>query len=117
MKVVTLKQSEGAHLAAYSLVCTVEAHDLTAYSSSSSSSSADSVVSLMEIELTDELYLWKWVAQEGDILQVGDPIAILDEEEPIVADMAELDANQAESDCLWQAYVANKDQDGTCGTC
>jgi hypothetical protein len=104
------KAVPGAHLDAYSLICTVEAFNLTAEQSTGGGEGS----SIMEIELTDELHLCEILVAAGAEVDVGTVLAILDEDEALSVGQP---VEDAEGDCLWQAYVKNKNQDGTCGTC
>ena len=104
------KAVPGAHLDAYSLICTVEAFNLTAEQSAGGGKGS----STMEIELTDELHVCEIMVAAGTEVDVGAVLAILDEDEALGAGQP---VEDAEGDCLWQAYVKNKNQDGTCGTC
>jgi pyruvate/2-oxoglutarate dehydrogenase complex dihydrolipoamide acyltransferase (E2) component len=111
MKILSWNVSEGTEMSAYSLLCTVEAHNLT---QTSYSTEAPSV---MELEIVDELILHKILKQSNSVVNVSEPLAVFletDEEPPEDNGFQDLRDTQ---DVVWQAYVKNSDDEGSCGTC
>ena len=95
----------GSLVKSYDLALEVSTMQLT------STQGAD-VLSRLQVEvLEDDLTVLKLLARVGDTLAVGEPIAIL-------ADgSAELDLERIgdQPRALWQAYVIDKNDSGTCG--
>jgi pyruvate/2-oxoglutarate dehydrogenase complex dihydrolipoamide acyltransferase (E2) component len=100
---------------AYSLVCEIETMTLT-------NSASTELASQLEIEIQEEFLVAKLLCQEGDVVSVGVPIAILVEdltELPIQVDLKSIGEDAYDQSQYqmagWQAYVKTKKDAGQCG--
>jgi pyruvate dehydrogenase E2 component (dihydrolipoamide acetyltransferase) len=94
------------------LIMEVEAFSLTKTESSDTTS-------LLEIELQEEMYIAKLLRQEGSsLINIGTPVAIFCEEKDDLRHFLNFDdkmIGDIQLSAMWQAYVKNKTDSGSCG--
>eukprot|EP01035_Chromulina_nebulosa_P020628 gene20628-26745_t len=90
----------------YQLVIEISTNSLT---------NTSNEVSVMEVEVVEgELYVDKLLVKEGEIVNVGKPIAILKENKGDSISIDEEELGKLPS-VMWQAYVKSKSDSGACG--
>jgi hypothetical protein len=125
-KLVKWHVKEGLELPSYSLICDLETETLTKNQFENEADGiSNSTSSQLELEIQEECHIIKLLCEEGDILSVGSPLAILgeDSEDPVptASSMKEIQSigdvySQSKYRMAgWQAYVKSKSDPGQCG--
>lgn len=111
-RIVKWNGKVGDLIPANGLIMEVEAHSLTR-------TEGCGTTSLLEIELQEDMYIAKLLQPEGSsLINIGTPVAIFCEEKEDLRHFLNFDdkkINDIPISAMWQAYIKNKADSGSCG--
>jgi pyruvate/2-oxoglutarate dehydrogenase complex dihydrolipoamide acyltransferase (E2) component len=109
-KIVKWFAKSGQYIKAYELICEISTGSLVKVKIS------DSIEDVLEIELQEDLYVGKILLEEGSNTNVGEPIAILCEDEDDIIKCQNLSPIESRNlnHALWQAYLKKPNKQKEC---